>query len=111
MPGLPTDEGTTLVVVPSTDYLWFVDRALDDMCAVVEALGDELVNRRPPFRDVNSAYVILTHCLGVMEYWGGATVAQRPIQRDRAAEAELARQRPLAKTGRRDRRATQASCR
>ena len=40
----------------------------------------------PPFRDANSAYAILTHCLGVMEYWGGATVAERPIQRDRAAE-------------------------
>ena len=87
MPGSPTDdEGATLVVVPATDYLWFVDRALDEMCAIVEDLGDELVNRRPPFREVNSAYVILTHCLGVMEYWGGATVAQRPIQRDRAAE-------------------------
>src|SRR3984957_6658545 len=86
MPGSLTDEGAPLVVVPSTDYLWFVDRALDEMCAIVEDMGDELVNRRPPFRDVNSAYVILTHCLGVMEYWGGATVAQRPIQRDRAAE-------------------------
>ena len=80
MPGSPTDdEGATLVVVPATDYLWFVDRALDEMCAIVEDLGDELVNRRPPFRDVNSAYVILTHCLGVMEYWGGATVAGRAI--------------------------------
>ena len=87
MPGPPTDdEGTALVVVPTTDYLWFVDLALDQMHAIVEDLGDELVNRRPPFRDTNSAYVILTHCLGVMEYWGGATVAQRPIQRDRAAE-------------------------
>ena len=56
------------------------------MTAIVEELGDELVNRRPPFRDANSAYVILTHCLGVMEYWGGATVAERPVQRDRAAE-------------------------
>ncbi len=72
--------------MPATDYLWFVDLALDEMRAIVEDLGDELVNRRPPFRDTNSAYVILTHCLGVMEYWGGATVAQRPIQRDRAAE-------------------------
>jgi hypothetical protein len=87
MPGSPTDDGgTTLVVVPSTDYLWFVDLALDRMQAIVEELGDDLVNRRPPFRDTNSAYAILTNCLGVMEYWGGATVAQRPIQRDRAAE-------------------------
>jgi uncharacterized damage-inducible protein DinB len=87
MPGSPTDgEGAALVAVPASDYLWFVDRALDQMTAIVEELGDELVNRRPPFRDTNSAHVILTHCLGVMEYWGGATVAERPIQRDRAAE-------------------------
>jgi len=87
MPGSPTDgEGAALLVVPAADYLWFVDLALDEMRAIVEDLGDELVNRRPPFRDTNSAYVILTHCLGVMEYWGGATVAQRPIQRDRGAE-------------------------
>ena len=87
MPGSPTDdEGAALVAVPASDYLWFVDLALDQMHAIVEELGDDLVNRRPPFRDANSAYVILTHCLGVMEYWGGATVAERPIQRDRAAE-------------------------
>ena len=53
------------------------------MAAIVEELGDDLANRRPPFRGGNSAYVILTHCLGVMEYWGGATVAERPVQRDR----------------------------
>jgi hypothetical protein len=87
MPGSPTDgEGAASVAVPVSDYLWFVDLALSQMTAIVEELGDELVNRRPPFRDTNSAYVILTHCLGVMEYWGGATVAERPVQRDRAAE-------------------------
>ena len=87
MPGSPTDrEGAASVAVAASDYLWFVDLALGQMTAIVEELGDELVNRRPPFRDTNSAYVILTHCLGVMEYWGGATVAERPVQRDRAAE-------------------------
>jgi hypothetical protein len=87
MPGSPTDgEGAASVAVPASDYLWFVDLALGQMTSIVEELGDELVNRRPPFRDTNSAYVILTHCLGVMEYWGGATVAERPVQRDRAAE-------------------------
>jgi hypothetical protein len=30
--------------------------------------------------------VILTHCLGLMEYWAGATVAGRSIERDRDAE-------------------------
>jgi uncharacterized damage-inducible protein DinB len=87
MPGSPTDdEGAALVAVPASDYLWFVDLVLGDMNVIVEDLGDELVNRRPPFRDANSAYAILNHCLGVMEYWGGATIAERPIQRDRAAE-------------------------
>jgi hypothetical protein len=87
MPGSPTDgEGAASVAIAANDYLWFVDLALGQMSAIVEELGDELVNRRPPFRDTNSAYAILTHCLGVMEYWGGATVAERPVQRDRAAE-------------------------
>jgi Protein of unknown function (DUF664) len=74
------------VSVSADDYLWFVDLALAKMADIVEQLGDDLANRRPPFRHANSPYVILTHCLGVMEYWGGATVAQRPVQRDRAAE-------------------------
>jgi hypothetical protein len=87
MPGLPTDDGgPALVAVAANDYLWFVDLALDGMAVIVDELGDDLANRRPPFRDSNSAYAILTHCLGVLEYWGGATVAERPVQRDRAAE-------------------------
>ena len=74
------------VAVSAADYLWFADEALGKMVGIVEELGDDLANRRPPFRDANSAYAILTHCLGVMEYWGGATVAERPVQRDRAEE-------------------------
>ncbi len=74
------------VAVSSADYLWFADQALGQMVGILEELGDDLANRRPPFRDTNSAYVILTHCLGVMEYWAGATVAERHVQRDRAAE-------------------------
>src|ERR1700722_17856824 len=87
MPGPPPGGGgATSVAIAVDDYLWFVDLALGQMIAIVEELGDELVNRRPPFRDPNSAYAIVTHCLGVMEYWGGATVAERPVLRDRAAE-------------------------
>ena len=87
MPGSPTeDEGAAPVAVRADDYLWFVDLALNQMCAALEDLGDDLANRRPPFRECNSAYAIVTHCLGVMEYWGGAAVAERPVQRDRAAE-------------------------
>jgi hypothetical protein len=87
MPGSPTDaEGAGVVAVSAADYLWFVDLALGQMAGIVEELGDDLANRRPPWRDANSPFAILTHCLGLMEYWGGATIAERPVRRDRAAE-------------------------
>jgi uncharacterized damage-inducible protein DinB len=87
MPGSPAEPVEDApVAISASHYLWFVDLALDQMAAIIDELGDDLANRRPPFRRANSPYVILTHCLGVMEYWAGATVAERPVQRDRAAE-------------------------
>jgi hypothetical protein len=89
MPGSPTDGGRPAehpVAVATADYLWFADLALRGMADIVEDLGDDLANRPPPFAGANSPYAILTHCLGVLEYWAGATVAGRPIERDRAAE-------------------------
>ncbi len=89
MPGSLTEgAGDGSVAVSATDYLWFVDLALGGMASIVEQLGDDLANRRPPFRGANSPYVILTHCIGVMEFWGGATVAERPVERNRSAEFE-----------------------
>jgi hypothetical protein len=84
MPGSPTDPRAVAVSAP--DYLWYVDHALGQMTRIVAELGDSLVNGRPPLPGANSPYVILTHCLGVMEYWGGATIADRAWSRDRAAE-------------------------
>ena len=68
------------------DYLTFVDDALDGMVAIVTELGDKLANKRPDVSGANSPYVLLTHCLGVMEYWGGHVVAGRRVDRDRDAE-------------------------
>jgi hypothetical protein len=68
------------------DYMWFVDEALDGMVAIVTKLGDDRANRRPDIPGANSPYVILHHCLGVMEYWGGHVVAGRATARDRTAE-------------------------
>lgn len=68
------------------DYLFFVDEALDGMVKIVADLGDELANRRPDAPGSNSPYVVLTHCLGVMEYWAGYLIAGRSIERDRAGE-------------------------
>jgi hypothetical protein len=73
-------------VISVDDYLWYVDTALDGMVAIVEELGDDLANRRPDVPGANSAYALLTHCLGVMEMWGGHHVAGRPLRRDRDAE-------------------------
>ena len=75
-----------MLVVSTRDYLWFVDQALDGMVAIVRELGDERASTRPELPDANAPYAILTHCLGVMEYWGGALVAGRSITRDRDAE-------------------------
>jgi hypothetical protein len=74
------------VSVTQPDYLWFVDCALDQMVDIVHQLGDEGANRRPDLAGANSAFAILTHCLGVMEFWGGSTVAVRAVTRDREAE-------------------------
>jgi Protein of unknown function (DUF664) len=68
------------------DFLYYVDDALDGMVLIVRELGDELANRRPDMAGANSPFAILTHCLGVMEYWGGEIVAGRRITRDRPAE-------------------------
>jgi hypothetical protein len=64
----------------------YVDQAVGAMTGIVVGLGDEKANRRPALGGANSPYVLLRHCLGVMEYWGGHVVAGREVQRDRAAE-------------------------
>ena len=72
------------------DFLFFLDEALDGMVRVVAELGDDLASCRPDVDGVNSPYVTLTHCLGVMEYWGGQVIAGRAIERDRDAEFDAA---------------------
>ena len=73
-------------MITTEDFLFFLDEVLDAMVRIVEALGDELACRRPRVGSINSPYVALTHCLGVMEYWGGEVIAGRESNRDRDAE-------------------------
>ncbi len=68
------------------DYCWFVDEAIDGMIAIVKDLGDGLANQRLDLPGTSSPYAVLTHCLGVMEFWGGHLIAGRATDRDRAAE-------------------------
>jgi hypothetical protein len=73
-------------VLSQDQYLFFVDKALDGMIGIVSDLGDDRANRRPDLPGANSPYAILTHCLGVMTYWGGQVIAGGTIERDRDAE-------------------------
>lgn len=73
-------------MISVSDFLYYLDDTLDGMVGVVSELGDELANLRPDIPGVNSPFAILTHCLGVMEYWGGEIIAGRSIVRDRPAE-------------------------
>ncbi|MEN3120849.1 DUF664 domain-containing protein [Janibacter sp. LM] len=69
---------------------WYVDSALAKLLAgaddLVDAGGDELLCRRPDVEGANSVYALVVHCCGVMERWGGESIAGRSITRDRAAE-------------------------
>lgn len=68
------------------ELISYVERALDEMAAIVTSLGDDLANQRPGLPGANPPYVILRHCLGVMDFWGGHVVAGRTVDRDRDAE-------------------------
>jgi hypothetical protein len=73
-------------VISTEDYLFFVDHALDGLVDIVTDLGDDLANRRPELPGANSPFVILTHCLGVLEYYAAEAVAGREVNRDRDSE-------------------------
>ena len=74
--------------IRNEDFSMFLERAIDGMMAIAEELGDERVNQSPDLPGANSPYVILTHCVGVVDYWVGTLIAGRNIQRDRDAEFE-----------------------
>jgi hypothetical protein len=73
-------------MITTEEYLYFVDRALGGMTAILTELGDECANRRPGLPGANSPYAIVTHCLGVLDFWAGRLVAGRVVERDREAE-------------------------
>lgn len=68
------------------EYLHFCDHALDQMAGIVADLGDDLATRTPGLPGANSPYALLTHCLGVVEFWVGHVVLGRDSHRDRDAE-------------------------
>ena len=82
--GAPWQHG--LMEISPDEYAFFVQRAIDGMAAIVGELGDQLACVRPDLPGANSPYVILRHCLAILDYWGGHVVAGRDVARDRDAE-------------------------
>lgn len=68
------------------EYRAVVGRAFEGMLAVAEQLGPDRVNEQASLPGANSAFAMLTHCLGVCDYWVGALIAGRVVERDRDAE-------------------------
>ena len=73
-------------MITEEEYVYFADRALDGMAEILTQLGDERANSRPRLPGANTPFAIVTHCLGVLEFWVGRLVAGRQIERDRDAE-------------------------
>lgn len=61
---------------------------LDELIAVVAALSDEEANTVPDLPGANSAYQLLTHCLGMAHQWAHEHILDEPTGRDRDAEFE-----------------------
>lgn len=69
------------------EWWWFlVDRHLDRMTAIVGELGDDLVNVQPSLPGANSAFQIVFHCCGMLEWWTREAVQGIDVGRDRDAE-------------------------
>jgi len=58
----------------------------DQMSAEAAELGDELVNVVPDLPGANSAYQIVFHCCGMLEWWTHAAILGLDVERDRDAE-------------------------
>ncbi len=67
------------------DVFAFIDLAFDRMLAKAEALGPQ-VGDRPNLDGSNSAFALISHCIGVTEWWLGHAILGRETHRDRDAE-------------------------
>jgi hypothetical protein len=73
-------------ILSDDDFFWFLEVTLDAMVQIIADLGDEASNRKIDTPGANSPYAVVTHCLGVIEFWGGHGIAGRTVQRNRAGE-------------------------
>lgn len=65
---------------------FFVARHLQRMTDIVAELGDDLAAVVPDLPGANSAYAIVVHCCGMLEWWTRAGILGLSVDRDRDAE-------------------------
>ena len=68
------------------DHFFLIERHLAPMFDIAASLGDERVNVVPALPGANSAYQLVFHCCGMLEWWTRESILGRPVGRDRAAE-------------------------
>ena len=56
------------------------------MAAIVQQLGDELADVTPDLPSANSAYQLLLHCCGMLEWWTRSAILGVEVTRDRDGE-------------------------
>ena len=64
----------------------YLRHAYGQMLDVVDRLGDDRVNDRPPGPDTNAVAALVVHCCAVTEFWIGHVALGRPTSRDRESE-------------------------
>ncbi|TSD47367.1 DUF664 domain-containing protein [Rhodococcus sp. KBS0724] len=62
------------------------DESLVAIQAILADMTSEQANRTPRLPGANSPYAIGTHCVGMVDYWGGSLIAGLRIPRDRESE-------------------------
>jgi uncharacterized damage-inducible protein DinB len=64
----------------------YLRHAFDQLLAVADRLGDDLVNERPHGEGTNAVAALIVHCCGVVEFWLGHVALGEANTRDREAE-------------------------
>jgi hypothetical protein len=68
------------------DHFFLIERHLAPMLEIAESLGDDRVNVLPDLPGANSAYQLVFHSCGMLEWWTREAILGEPVGRDRAAE-------------------------
>lgn len=79
-------DATVVAMITADDFEVFCARSFTGVLAVVDRLGDDLLNLRPAATGGNSPFGLVTHILGVCEWWVGHVVLGAESDRVRDLE-------------------------